>query len=1042
MPDRTPIFDQFSRYRVCADILRAIAPEGGTVLDVGSGEPCLLGTMLPGFNVSYVDPLLEPAPERGKYRGDVFMTAIDGLQFDFVVSVDTLEHVPPERRAAFLRRLATLARRGVVLACPCSDTGDAPETDRFLNETYRLCYGTDYPWLEEHARYGLPRLRAIREQFEQLGLTVTVRANGHTPWLRMLLGYTLCHLDLSESREHIDELSATFNRELYPYDHLPPSYRQVIVALTGGTSGPLPEQRADPADLEAAARRWEAIARRLAAYPAQALRRSQHETNRLDTQLAAARRDISQRQAQLTEREREIAGLQSEMARLQGELTEAGRTLEAERQALGALRDAIVSARRTVGWKAMIVLRRLKAQLLLGRDGGRKAFARWLGGKTGLLPPAVGIGFDPISSVPNPVGAPVAAAAGPGLERPLPSLASQEHPDVVLWGVIDWQFRIQRPQHLARGLTARGHRTFYISPEILPAPAHGFSVTPLDAAGCLFHVRLWARSSPVIYDGGCSPEVAADLRRSVARLLEWTGGRELISVVQHPFWLPVAAVLPNARLVYDCLDHHQGFANSGTAVGELEGRLLARADVVVVTSNGLFDAFRARNPHTAIVRNACDYDHFSAASEPRFRDPAGRRVIGYYGAIAEWFDLELVAHVARRFHDCLVLLVGTDSVQARERLRGLPNVCFTGEVPYDRLPFYLHGMDVCMIPFRVTPLTLATNPVKAYEYLSAGKAVVSVDLPELARFDGLIATAADPQTFCDSIAAALAEPAAAAAARRAFARHQTWDTRVTEFERAIADAPEPLVSVIIVAYNNLELTRACLESIERYSDYPALEVIIVDNASSDGTPDVLRQLAADRPRWRVICNATNRGFAAANNQGLAVAKGDYLVLLNNDTVVTPGWVRTLMAHLRNDPRLGIIGPVTNNIGNEARIAIDYADLTAMPAAARTVTLAGLGEERPLRTAAFFCVMLPRAVYEKVGALDEAFGLGFFEDDDYCRRIEAQGYRIACAEDVFIHHHLSAAFGKLRQDERMAIFERSKAVYERKWGPWTPHRYRA
>ena len=101
----------------------------------------------------------------------------------------------------------------------------------------------------------------------------------------------------------------------------------------------------------------------------------------------------------------------------------------------------------------------------------------------------------------------------------------------------------------------------------------------------------------------------------------------------------------------------------------------------------------------------------------------------------------------------------------------------------------------------------------------------------------------------------------------------------------------------------------------------------------------------------------------------------------------------------------------------------------------------MGRSFPLETAAFFCVMLSRAAYTAVGGLDERFGIGFFEDDDYCRRLAIEGFRILCAEDVFVHHQLSASFGALDTGVRQALFEKNKAIYEEKWGEWKPHCYR-
>jgi len=444
-----------------------------------------------------------------------------------------------------------------------------------------------------------------------------------------------------------------------------------------------------------------------------------------------------------------------------------------------------------------------------------------------------------------------------------------------------------------------------------------------------------------------------------------------------------------------------------------------------------------------MIRNACQYEHFATCPERVFADTHGRKVIGYYGAIAEWFDLELLEKVARRFSDCLVLMVGADTCGARQRLQSLDNVEFTGEVPYASLPYYLEGFDVCLLPFHVIPLTLATNPVKVYEYLSAGKEVVSIALPEIRQFGDLVRTGTDHATFLDAVGTALQTEldTSEIARRRAYAAEQTWAHRVHDLVQGVEALSEPRVSVVVVTYNNLDLTKACLHSLEAYSDYSNLEVIVVDNASADDTPAFLREWAEGGSNRHIVLNADNRGFAAANNQGLALATGDYLVMLNNDTYVTPGWIATLVGHLRHSEKLGMLGPVTNNIGNEARIEIHYDSMDEMLDVAADYTHHHAGQLTPLRTAAFFCVMLRRAVYEKVGPLDEAFGIGFFEDDDYCRRVEQAGWTIACADDVFVHHNLSASFNKLKQETRQALFEDNKATYEAKWGTWVPHKYR-
>jgi len=615
--------------------------------------------------------------------------------------------------------------------------------------------------------------------------------------------------------------------------------------------------------------------------------------------------------------------------------------------------------------------------------------------------------------------------------------------DFFLWAVIDWHFRIQRPQHLARELAAAGHRVFYVSNNFIDRAEPGFSVEALDAEGRLFQVHLHLAGSPAIYHSAPNAAQREQLRAGIGLLLAWTSSRACASLVQHPYWLETAQVLPNQRLVYDCMDHHGGFADNTQDVLARENELMRIADLLVVTSDWLQHEAGRHNPHCLMVRNACQYEHFCQPPAEVFRDPRGRRVIGYYGAIAEWFDLDLLEKVARNHQDCLVLMVGADTCGAQQRLQHLDNVEFTGEVAYTALPYYLHGFDVCLLPFQVIPLTLATNPVKVYEYLSAGKDVVSIDLPEIKQFGDLVSTGADHDGFLAALAAtlrALFNPQLVAR-RREFAAEQTWAHRVRDLAKGIDALQQPKVSVVVVTYNNLDLTKVCLDSLDRYSDYPNLELIVVDNASADDTPVYLRAWAAAGDNRHVILNTDNRGFAAANNQGLATATGEYLVMLNNDTHVTPGWVATLVGHLQRTPMLGMLGPVTNNIGNEARIDIRYNDMEQMLQAAADYTAHHAGQLTPLHTAAFFCVAMPRRVYEKVGDLDEAFGIGMFEDDDYCRRVQQAGWSIACADDVFIHHHLSASFNKIKQEKRLAMFEQNKAIYEAKWGTWVPHKYR-
>ena len=632
-------------------------------------------------------------------------------------------------------------------------------------------------------------------------------------------------------------------------------------------------------------------------------------------------------------------------------------------------------------------------------------------------------------------------AAPPRAQRPSASIAR----DVFVFAVIDWHFRIQRPQHIARSLAESGRRVFYFSNHFVDADEPGYQLERLPGADALYQVKLHLKGAPAIYFDPPSDQALAMLTKSIAKVIQDFSALSSLSIIQHAYWYPLVKRLPNSYRIYDCMDHHEGFGNVPAKLVEIEKEMLCSADLVTVTSSWLEDFAFKHNPSVALVRNAAEYSHFVTRPEQVYKDGKGRRIIGYYGAIAEWFDLDLVRTIALEHPDCLILLVGNDTVGAQKVLADLPNVEFTGEVPYATLPFYLHAFDVCLLPFKVIPLTLATNPVKVYEYLAAGKPVVCVDLPEVGQFGDLVSRACSTDDFVLLVGASLQESGVLAeqksAERRRFASEQTWSHRVAELATALKAVRMPRVSVIILTFNNLDLTRACLESVLLRSHYPNLEVIVVDNASSDDTPAYLEDFTRRNPDVRVVLNRENLGFAAGNNVGLSIATGDYLVLLNNDTVVTQGWVMTLLRHFQALPSLGLLGPVTNNIGNEARIETSYLDIAHMPAEVLRYTLAHMGERYPMRNVAFFCVMFSRSTYERCGPISEDYGRGFFEDDDYCRQVESAGLSIACAEDVFVHHHLSASFNKLKEAERQDLFERNKAIYEKKWGSWIPHVYR-
>jgi GT2 family glycosyltransferase len=252
-------------------------------------------------------------------------------------------------------------------------------------------------------------------------------------------------------------------------------------------------------------------------------------------------------------------------------------------------------------------------------------------------------------------------------------------------------------------------------------------------------------------------------------------------------------------------------------------------------------------------------------------------------------------------------------------------------------------------------------------------------------------------------------------------------------------AAAPETTVVVVTANGLPHTRLCLESVVAGADGLALELVVVDNASDDETREYLAALAGRDTRVRALLNDTNLGFAPAVNQGLEHARGDSLVVLNNDTAVPPGALRLLVGHLE-DTAVGLVGPVSNEAATEAEVDAGYETWGELlrEASARARDHAGTLVDAPVLT--MFCVAMRRDVYERVGPLDEHFEVGFFEDDDYSLRVREAGYRVAYAEDVLVHHTGEGSFGALvPTGEHAAIFTENRRRFEEKWDvEWEPH----
>lgn len=242
----------------------------------------------------------------------------------------------------------------------------------------------------------------------------------------------------------------------------------------------------------------------------------------------------------------------------------------------------------------------------------------------------------------------------------------------------------------------------------------------------------------------------------------------------------------------------------------------------------------------------------------------------------------------------------------------------------------------------------------------------------------------------------------------------------------------PIISFIIPLYNCLELTKKCLESLEATAKGWSYEVILVDDGSTDGTREYLQTLGG---RYTVILNQENKGYAHNNNLAAKIAKGRYLGLLNNDLILTEGWLEPFMELFQTQENIGCIGNIQYSVASGL---IDHAgiffDLRGRPAHARKNRKhlpSGSFSERNAVTAA--CMFFEKKRFEEMGGFDEAY-LNGSEDTDLCVRLKLAGHRVLLSHESRIFHHVSQSPGRHTHNNRNSQLFMSKwSKITNEWG---------
>jgi GT2 family glycosyltransferase len=241
-----------------------------------------------------------------------------------------------------------------------------------------------------------------------------------------------------------------------------------------------------------------------------------------------------------------------------------------------------------------------------------------------------------------------------------------------------------------------------------------------------------------------------------------------------------------------------------------------------------------------------------------------------------------------------------------------------------------------------------------------------------------------------------------------------------------------MVSIIIITYNNIKFTELCIESLLANTSQikTPFEIIVVDNASKDGSVEYLKGLETSG-QIKLILNNENVGYPKANNQAAKIAKGEYLCLLNNDTVLTEGWLEKLLRCIKSDSKISAVGPYTSHSSGyqQSKYKHEYQNQKNL----NEFAIKFYSEEQYVDFLVFFCCLIKKSVWDEVGGLNEEYGLGNFDDNEFCWYAVKKGYKLKVC-NAYIYHFGGASFGykdPKKVKEFCELLSKNQKVFHRK-----------
>jgi len=348
---------------------------------------------------------------------------------------------------------------------------------------------------------------------------------------------------------------------------------------------------------------------------------------------------------------------------------------------------------------------------------------------------------------------------------------------------ITWGYRTQRPQHIFSRLAKKGFNIFWVS----QFTSDKETVGKIDENIYQLNLKTLNKGK-LLRDFHIDDVNAQEAFQSIKRLIGGKLKNDSILFTLHPAWYYLTQKFKQVIKIYDLMDLYEGFTDSKTDLVEKEKELISQADLVFATADNLLKNAKDLNPNSFLIRNGADYDNFKEISPSGVLDCISKKkIIGYFGSMSDWLDVKSIEYLAKNNPDLNLVFIGKINGRSIRHLYKYRNIYLLGEIEYPYLRCYLAYFDVCIIPFIINDLIQNTDPVKFYEYISAGKPVVSNMLPELQKYKDICYLYKSPNSFNRNIMKALKEnDPKIVAKRKIIARNNSWDKRVIEILNCIS----------------------------------------------------------------------------------------------------------------------------------------------------------------------------------------------------------------------------------------------------------------